>query len=238
MKKILPILLVATVVTTSAYLTPLYPVYAENTNSITSETTLKVKPQQGSAAARLKTEKKMEREEKLLENEEAGLLKLENKIDLRRENLASKSAALKQKLARFKDKNKANRLELINTNLNDINSRKTKNMQESLDKISQILERLKSKASTISSSELDSAIAEVESQWSEASAAVEAQAAKDYTINLSTEATAASDAAAAKNALQSDLRATHTQVVEVRQALSNAISSVLSSLQGGNNGTN
>ncbi len=161
----------------------------------------------------------MEREEKLLENEEAGLLKLENKIDLRRENLASKSAALKQKLARFKDKNKANRLELINTNLNDINSRKTKNMQESLDKISQILERLKSKASTISSSELDSAIAEVESKWSEASAAVEAQAAKDYTINLSTEATAASDAAAAKNALQSDLRATHTQVVEVRQAL-------------------
>lgn len=215
MQKLLPILLATTL-----YLTPLYPVYAQGNLP-------------GPALGRLPAKDKMLNESTTgAKTTPPGL-----GVAILRVKNATAEAKLQKAIDRFKNKNKGAALARINVNLNDINYRHTTQMQNALDKISEILERLKNKAASLTSSEADSAISKAQLQWSEALAAVEAQSAKDYTINLNTEATAASDAGATRNSLRMDLKATHTQVVEARQALANAIKTVVSTLKGGNNGS-
>ena len=226
MRKILPILLAV-----AAYLTPLYPVYAENKVSVltrplkTATTTGFLKPQ----AVGKVIEKRME--------------KVDNRMENLKDKMASRSSELKEKLAKFKDKAKAIRVENINNNLNSINNRRTSQMQQVLAKISQILERIKNKTSEAQSSGKDvaainSAIDKVEKEWAEADAAVKAQAEKDYSIVVNKESTAKSDASSARDSLRTDLKTVHGQVVEARQALANAISTALSSIKGNNNGSN
>lgn len=202
MIKLLPILLIALV-----YLTPLYPVYAQDTAS----------------SSAIMTRPKIK-----------GLIG--------KDKVASRAAIIKGKLAKFKDKVKANRVENINNNLNVINKRRTNSMAQALEKMSQILEKLKTKAGEAVAagkdvSELNSAITSAEVEWAEADAAVKAQMENDYSIDVNKESTVKEDAATARNSLRTDLKSAHTQVVEARQALSNAIQTAVSSMQGGNSGT-
>lgn len=213
MRKLLPILIILT-----AILTPLYPVYAQGFEPA-------LRPSKNASAT--------------------GSLKpainLEGKMTRLEDKIASRSALLREKLLKFKDKNKANRVQEVNTNLNAVNSRATSQMSEVLQKISGFLERLKEKTAKAESegkevSAANAAIATVEIQWNEADAAIKAQTEKDYSIVINTEATVASDAASARTSLRTDLQATHMEVVQARQALSDAIATTLSLIKGGNNG--
>ena len=223
MQKILPILLAATV-----YLSPLYPVYAQ----------LPARPapalKNASAPAALRPgvaeaiENKMER--------------IEDRMENLKDKMASRAAALKEKLAKFKDKTKANRLENINNNLNTVNDRRTNQMREALEKIASVLERIKAKTEEAAGAGKDvaainAAIAEAESEWMEADVAVKSQAEKDYSIVVNTESTVKTDASSARDTLKADLNMAHTQLVEARQTLANALSTALSSIKGGNNGS-
>lgn len=214
MQKILPIILAAAV-----FLTPLYPVYAQTNARPINARTLK----EGTDGAALKP---------------VGL-----NVALTRVKNATAEARLKQALARFKDKNKAKRVENVSQNLNTLNSRLTSNMKNALERISGMIERIKNKTKEAAGegkdvASINSAISNAEIEWSQADAAVSAQSEKDYSIVINTEKTVASDAAAARNSLRTDIKATHTQVVEARQALANAIRTAMSALTGGNNGSN
>lgn len=217
-KKLLPIILVATV-----YLTPLYPIYAQQPQNAVNPR-LKAATTPGN----LKT---------VMVAEQA----VENMLSVR-DRMASRAAELSKKLAKFKDKVKAKRVENINANLNNINSRRTSQMQAVLQKIANILERIKTKTQDGASAGKDvtainAGISNLEKEWAEADAAVKAQADKDYSIVVNTESTVKADASLARDSLRTDLQATHNQVVEAKQALAKALSTALSSLKGGNNGS-
>lgn len=218
MRKVLPILLAATV-----YLSPLYPVYAQQPQSV-------VNPRLKAATTPGNLKNVMVAEQ--------AVGNMENV----REKMASRAAALKEKLAKFKDKVKATRVEKINTNLNAVNDRRTNQMQTVLQKIANVLERIKAKTEEAAGagkdvSVINTAISNLEKEWAEADAAVKAQAEKDYSIVVNTESTVKTDASSARDSLKTDLQSVHTQVVEARQALANALSTALSSIKGGNSGS-
>ncbi len=217
MRKILPILIVATVL-----LTPLYPVYAQTTTPVKRI----AKPNTASAAAKLDAAR-----ERLEDKKEA----VAGRIDAIKDKMASRSAELKAKLAKFRDKTKAARVENINTNLNALNKRHTEQMSNSLTRISTVLTKLKTwvaeqEAAGKDVASLKSAISETEAAWTAADAAVKDQADNDYTIVVNTESTVRVDAQTARDTLRTDLKSVHDKLINVKQTLATA----LSSWKGGN----
>lgn len=213
MKKLLPIFLFLLAVT--AYLTPLYPVYAQG------PAFAPIRPNTASSAG---TPKPM-------------LYRMEKAMDKMEDKMASRSAALKAKLQKFRDKNKANKVEAINTNLATVNQNATSRMQNHLQQISSIVTKLKTwiseqEASGKDMSAAKNALTTLESDWSEAAASVSAQAGNDYTIAVNSETTVKDDAQASRNKLQNDLSAVHSQLMDLRTSLGN----ILSSWKGQSNG--
>lgn len=209
-----------------------YPVYAQD--SATSSTR-PIKDKLKQRRDNLQEEAGQKRE-----NLEARLVakqdRLEEKLTNREERIATKTAALKNRLKAFKDKQKAQRVETINENLEEINSRRTQTMGNHLDKMIQILNRLETRVET-SASEADltavtSAIADARSAIGKAKSAITAQADKDYIITVNKEATVKEDAMLQRDNLHQDLKAVHELVVTARKAVSNAISTTVSTLKG------
>lgn len=145
--------------------------------------------------------------------------KVMEKIETRKEKMASREAALKAKLEKFKDKKKAEVADRVNTNLNEINQKQTEQMLKHLDKMSALLTKLGSSGSSISDAK--TAIAS-------ASAAARAQAEKDYTITITAESAVKKDAQKVRDALHTDLRNVRKQVIAAKQAVANAIRTVRS----------
>lgn len=241
MKKVLPylrrrqallILIVAT-----ALLNPLYPVYAQSTTQPAQSNLMAPPPPQGQPL-RATGSADLKMPGPGIGN---GMLKMEDRIADLKERLATRSAALRQKLARFKDKAKATRVETINENLNTVNSNVTAALQKNLTNIETALGKLKTKAEEAEAagkdvSSIKADITEVETQWKEASDALSAQMAKDYTIAVETESTVKADAQDARNTLRTDLKSVHTAVSEARKSLADAISNALSFMKGDSNG--
>jgi DNA repair exonuclease SbcCD ATPase subunit len=211
MKKLLPILIAATV-----YLNPLYPVYAQNT-----------RPAAASAPGALKPpgiERAMEKALDRTEKAEQGLANAENRIELAREKMASRAAQLKEKLAKFKNKVKAQRVENINSNLAKVNMNQTSYIQQILTKLSQLLERGKNLSTEAQAagqdvSELNEAINDAQTAWNQANDANTAQMENDYTIEVSSESTISADAKAARDKLKTDLQAVREKVKDARAAI-------------------
>lgn len=226
MRKILPILLAATVYTTS-YLTPLYPVYAQDYGE---------NPGQGMRP-------QMQPPQKLMGK--PGLIQASMSGNMTgRPKMGTPSAAFLEKLAKFKDKNKAKRLELVNANLNTVNGNVTGEMQKTLTRLSGVLEKLKTIASEAEAKGQDvtavnQAISDAQSAWNQANDALTDQLDNDYSITVTDETTAQTAAMEARNALKTDLQSVHSKIMDAKGSLGQAIQSALSSLKGGNtNGTN
>lgn len=157
-----------------------------------------------------------------------GKENIEERIAVMREKLASKAATLKTKLQTFKDQRKAVVAERVNTNLNNINQNQTAQMQKHLDTMSGILDKLEARVNKGTPDIKDpnkakTAIATARGAISSASAVVSAQAAKDYTIQLTTEAKVRIDAKTQRDNLHKDLLATRKTVQDAKQAVTNAI---------------
>lgn len=169
----------------------------------------------------------------------ARKVKVEQKIETRKANvaarienikekMASREAALKLKLETFKDKRKAEIATRVNTNLNKINENQTAQMQKHLEKMSDILNKLEARVNSGSSDIKDPALARtaiISSRASIASAgaAVSTQADKDYTIEATTEANLKRDAQAKREQLHTDLKTVRQLVISAKQSVANAI---------------
>lgn len=173
--------------------------------------------------------------EKRVENR---VMRLEERMELKKERVASKEAQLIQKLGLFKDQKKAALAEKVNTNLNQINERRSTMMQEHLKKMSDILTKLEERVTQsgkILPSDAQVKIAEARANISTAEGILDAQVDKDYTITVSTESKIREDATKVKTSLSTDLQATHLALVTAKQSVSDAISFAISSLEGANN---
>lgn len=153
---------------------------------------------------------------------------IQQKLETAKENLASRAAALKTRLQAFKDQKKAGLAERINTNLNAINQNQTKQMQKHLNTMTNILDRLAFKVNQAAGDIKDpaaarTAITSARTSIATASAAVSAQAQKDYTIQVTSEARIKADAKKQRDQLHADLLALKKMIVDERQRVANAI---------------
>ncbi|KKU02512.1 MAG: hypothetical protein UX99_C0007G0015 [Candidatus Amesbacteria bacterium GW2011_GWB1_47_26] len=124
----------------------------------------------------------------------------------------------KQKLQTVKDERKKKIVERADAKLAEINKRRTDAMTRHLDKMSEILAKVKARGGDTTAAE--AAVAEARS-------AVAAQAAKVYTITITTEDKLKINVGETMKALITDLRNLHEgKIVPARKAVSDAIKSI------------
>lgn len=165
----------------------------------------------------------------------AGAAKKEqvkDRVEVRKETLkeriATREAALKAKLEKFRDKQKAQKAERINTTLTKINKNQTEQMLKHLSRMSVILNKLENRVNKGSPEVKDAtvaktAIADAKAAIASATAAVKAQSEKDYTLQVSSESAVRKDAQKKRTELHADLLAVRKLVIDAKQAVANAI---------------
>lgn len=154
--------------------------------------------------------------------------KARERVENRKEAMATREAVLKAMLEKFKDKKKAEIADRVNTNLNRINQKQTEQMLKHLSRMSSILDKLEARVNKGTPdikgvSAAKTAIASAKEAIATATASVKKQAEKDYTIVVSSESTVKKDAKKAREQLHNDLKAVREQVIGAKQAVSNAI---------------
>lgn len=168
------------------------------------------------------------RKEKLEQKIETRKEKVAEKIENIKERMATREAVLKDKLKNFKDHKKASAAARINDNLGRINAKETSQMLNHLDKMSSILDKLEArvnqgKPDIKNIAEAKAAIATSRAFIASATAAVKAQAGKDYTIEITTESKVRQDAQKQREQLHADLKTVRKTVIDAKQSVSNAI---------------
>jgi hypothetical protein len=153
---------------------------------------------------------------------------INTKLELLKENIASKTAALKVKLEAFKDKRKAIIAERVNTNLNTINQNQVRQMQKHLDTMTNILNKLEARVNRAepdikNTAAARAAIISSRASIATASAATLAQSQKDYTIVVTSETRIKADAVTQRNRLHEDLLSLRKLVIVAKQSVGAAI---------------
>ena len=123
----------------------------------------------------------------------------------------------KQKVQTIRDERKKKIVERADAKLAEINKRRTDAMVRHLDKMSEILAKVKARDG-------DTTVAEA--AVAEARSAVAVQAAKTYVIIISTEDKLKINVGETMKALKTDLQAVHQKIVGARKATADAIRSV------------
>lgn len=142
--------------------------------------------------------------------------KVEQRVEVRKEMMATRAAVLKEKLKAFKDQKKATAAARISENLNRINDKQTGEMLKHLDKMTSILNRLEQRVNTANTAEAKAKIASSE-------AAVKAQSENDYSLVLTSESKARVEAQTLRQKLHSDLKAVRQTVIDAKQSVAAAI---------------
>lgn len=154
--------------------------------------------------------------------------KATDRVTAIKERVATKEAALKARLEAFKDRKKAEVVDRLNKNLNNINKKMTEQMLKYLDRITAILTKLETRVNSAKPDVKDvtaakEAIADAKAAIDSATEAVKIQAEKDYTITISSESKARTDVQKVREQLHTDLKAVRQAVVDAKQAVANAI---------------
>lgn len=157
-------------------------------------------------------------------------------IEARREemkqNFEAKREEFKQKLATLKDEKKKTIAERIDTKLSAINQKRTDQMTETLKRLEDALTRIKTKADAAAASGKDvssvnTAITAAQTAIQNAKAAVATQAGKDYTAQVTGDATLKNSMGTQLKQLQADLSTTHKTVVDAKKAVVAALTALL-----------
>lgn len=150
------------------------------------------------------------------------------KLEDMKAKIASREAAVKAKLQQFKDQRKASIALRVNTNLNKINQNQTDQMLKHLDKMTALLDKLEARVSSNSPdiknpAAANQAISDAREAVANAKTAVQAQAQKDYTLQVSTETKIRTDAKSMRDQLHTDLSAVRKQVIAAKQKVADAV---------------
>lgn len=155
--------------------------------------------------------------------------KIEAEIHTKREQEAKKLA---ERLAKLKDQKKAEIATRVDANLDLINRNRTAEMSKNLSRMLTILEKSQTRIASASAAgkntaSASAALAAANTAVTNAQAAVTAQAGKTYTVTFSSEDKLGQDVKAARDKLFTDLKATHTQVVDARKSVEDVVKAVV-----------
>ncbi|MBI2268018.1 MAG: hypothetical protein HYU80_01060 [Candidatus Blackburnbacteria bacterium] len=208
------------------------PILAESNLSQRRTENVNQKNEQASGEAESLRVRIQERIESLkgtpLEQRSEYLKNVEERTAEARKTREERKATLTKKLEEFKNQKKAKLTEKLNETLTRINEKQTSQMAKYLDKTSEILDRLAERVENTAkngkdTTALHTAIQKAKNAITEAKAAVEAQAAKDYSLNISSESSIRTDVKSTRNSLFKDLKAVRQKVIEAKQEVANAI---------------
>lgn len=230
MKYLLPFMTVLAI-----YFTYEYPVYAENNTpakqsqnkqvlEITHDEAKKLREELHKAEERFQKDKlriaseQAKLKAKLMHDQEQFKQRTASREAEMRQKMASREAELKQKLTQWQNKQKASVVERINAQLQKINQDVTDRMTRQLDKMSERL--VKAPQEATSGAYFDSTAYEPASlAITNARSAVISQAAKNYSITISTEQNAKADAKNARDNLFNDLKKLQEVMLSAKQAV-------------------
>ena len=148
-----------------------------------------------------------------------------------------------QKLAAIKDAKKKILVQKINDKIADLNKRATNKMSLGLTNISTILTNLDTRAKNMKTAgkdttAYDAASLKAKNAITTAAAAVSAQAAKTYTVTITTEGALKINVGATVSQFRLDLVAVHKLVVDAKQAVWTAAKELAKLKGGGKEATN
>lgn len=159
------------------------------------------------------------------------------KLEERKARIASNEAELKQRLQSFRDKNKAQVIERINTQLATVNEKRTDSMSAFLTRLENLLAKIETRTTEAGNNGKDitavnQAIADAKTAIEEAKSAVSLQADKTYVITISSETQARADVKTVRDLLHTDLFETNKLVVEAKQSVGKILQTAKSTLGG------
>lgn len=128
----------------------------------------------------------------------------------------TKREEFKAKLQTIKNEKKKALVERIDAKLMHVNTKHTDKFTQVLNNLQILLDKI---SLTATRARVLADIATAQTAIDDAKTAVEAQAAKTYTITISTETALRSDVGAVTSQLRLDLMATHKAVVDAKQAV-------------------
>jgi len=141
----------------------------------------------------------------------------------------TKHKAFETKLATVKDAKKKAILENVETNIQNVNTKRSQTMLKYLTDMSNILQKISvriEESGRTDTADIYNAIAEAEKSIDTAVTAVSEQAQKAYSITISTESAAKADVDTARKTLETDLKAVHEKVTAARKSVENVINEV------------
>ncbi len=199
----------------------------------------------GTANIQNRIENTKERVETRIASREARLQELRMAFEKNKEELktrmATREALLKAKLKSFKDQQKAQVAERVSGNLNKLNIERINQMNQTLNKLSNVVGKLqkvatnsalKVKDPTVVQTGIDNAKGAINL----AQDAVNIQAGRDYTLIATSEAKIKSDVQAKRDQLKLDIEATYQNIIIARKSVSDVIYILKSNISGGENG--
>lgn len=155
--------------------------------------------------------------------------KMQLKREEAQEKFQAKREAFQQKVATIKDERKRQLVETISSKLSTVNTNRTNQMTENLEKLSDILAKIQEKATTAkadgnNTTNVDTAIAKAETAINNAKTAVVTQASKEYIITITATGSGQlkRSVGATTKQLQADLSASHKLLVAAKQAVQQA----------------
>lgn len=154
--------------------------------------------------------------------------------------VSTREAQMKQKLARFKDQQKAQIAGNVTTNFNTINQNYTTAMLNHLNNLSQILVKLEARLvqapQAINTSEASIAINAAKDSINTSNSTLNLQLQKDYSISATSEGALKSEMMETRMRLKNDLQSNKDLIMQSRQSVLEAIESVGRTI-GGSNGS-
>jgi hypothetical protein len=170
---------------------------------------------------------KKDRMEQLEKKKDALMERKDMKFDAleeKKEAFKQKKEAFKGKLAEVIDQKKAEIAQKLDEKLAEINKNRTERLLEKVTNLSEILSRLEAKKIEAQTNGKDvnsvnAAIVAAETAIANAETAIAAQAAKDYTAQVTDETTLRANFGQVVSQLRADLQATNKTVVDAKEAV-------------------
>lgn len=207
MLKKLPLVLAST----SLVILSIAPAFAEDTMTTTSTTVASTTVTPTSTSAKVPLRQVVQPTVKAM--------KEEAKVAMQ-DAMSKAKEAFKEKLALIKDEKKKATVETIDAQIATVNKNRTDEMSANLTTLSGILDRISSKAATVgTNTTLTADITSARAAITAAQTAVTAQAAKTYTITITTETKLRPNVMTTLALFRKDLAAAHSKVVTAREGV-------------------
>lgn len=145
-----------------------------------------------------------------------------------KQEFENRQTEFKQQLARIRDTKKQAVVDKLNTNCQDINSKRTDKMTAMLEKLSVILTNVTNREASASAAgkdvtTVDTAVTAAQAAIADAQNAVAGQAGTLCTITITSETNLKTDVGKIISSMQSSLQSVYTKVLAAKQAVSSAI---------------